>query len=89
MGREIVSFTDGVRILDYCMTSLGSESVCSFGSWGDVHLHRPNPHAGMLPIQSFLMTFNSTRQSDLSSPLFNLLSFLFMDYREQEVHCSP
>jgi hypothetical protein len=89
MGREVVSFTDGVRILDYCVTSLGSESVCSFGSWGDVHLHRPNPRAGRLRVQSFLMTFNFTQQSDLSSPLFTLLSLLFMDYREQEAHCGP
>jgi hypothetical protein len=46
MGREIVSFTDAVRILNYCVISLGWESVCSFGSWGDVHRHHPNPHAG-------------------------------------------
>jgi hypothetical protein len=76
MGQEMVNFTHGVRILDYCLTSLSSESVCSFGPWGDVHLDRPNPRAGMLPIQSFLMTFNSTHQSDLNSPLFTLLSFL-------------
>jgi hypothetical protein len=36
MGREIVSFTDAVRIPDYCVTYLGSESICSFGSWDDV-----------------------------------------------------
>jgi hypothetical protein len=86
MGREIVSFTDRVRILDYCVTSLASESICSFGSCSIVHLHRPNPRACILPIQSFLMTFNSTQQSDLSFPL---LSFLFMDYREQGTHCGP
>jgi hypothetical protein len=79
----------GVRILDYCVTSLGSKSVCSFRSLGNVHLHHPNPGAGMLQIPSFLMTFNSTQQSDLSSPLFTLLSLLFMDYREQEAQCGP
>jgi hypothetical protein len=48
MGQEIVSFNDAVRILDYCVTSLDSESVCSLGSWGDVHLHHPNSRAGVL-----------------------------------------
>jgi hypothetical protein len=89
MGREIVSFTDGVRILDYCVTSLGSESTCSFESWDDVYPHRLNPRIGMLPIQSFLMIFNSIQQSDLSSLLFTLLKFLFLDYRQQEAHCGP
>jgi hypothetical protein len=86
MGRETVSLTDGVRILDDCVTSLGSESECSFGLWSDVHLRRPNPRAGMLPIQSFLITLDSPQQPDLSSPLFTLLSFLSMDYREQKAH---
>jgi hypothetical protein len=45
--------------------------------------------AGILIIQSFLITFNSTQQSDLSSLLFTLLSFLFMYYREQKAHCGP
>jgi hypothetical protein len=89
IGREIVSFTDGIRILDYYVTSLGSESVCSFGLWGHVRLHRPNPRVGMLPIQSFLVTFNSNQQCDLSSPLFTVLSYLFQDYRDQEAQCCP